>query len=621
MRYTAAPGELEWLVPDPNTGSLFIDSLSLEDLLDMIGAGEEGRAAFAIPGEPAVQCGGWQSWSAGWELAGGESLPKKVRIIPELLRQTNHPRDFLNSAGLGRPGEDSGRDWLTGHFIMYLRSGDWYLCIASKEGGPLPPVSYRVNRKIQLIIAEIFCPGKTWKGREPIAELYIFLVRGFFALKDALGAVYQQSLPFRTVDFLRSRNGGAPPPGKTALPGGYESWYNHYTDIDEGLVMEDLDALGKTDNLIKNWYLDRGRPVVFQIDDGWEKAVGEWEIDPRKFPRGLRPAAEKIEAAGYIPGLWLAPFLVTRKARLFREKPHWLLRDSRGNAVAAGFNHLWDKQYYCLDLSRRDVLDYLKALIDRVIDEWGFRYLKLDFLYTGLFPGVFAEGGSPYEHYDRAAAILTGRTANAKGLPVAYLGCGLPLGPSYRRFPLSRIGADTREEWDWKLVKFLGHVGRPGAYVSLLDTIGRSFMDGTVYINDPDVVFLRSRNCKLSENEKELIALVNFLLAGQIMFSDDPLHLTEKDKALTRRIITLYDTLAGDEYGATRIGRNIFRLESRSGNTAGIINLSNRPFRLDRTGDAELYDALSGGRFLIDHRLKTGRGMAFAPHSISLSTV
>jgi alpha-galactosidase len=620
LRYTAARNGQEWLIPGEDRGSLFIDSWAFEELLDITGAGGEDRDAFADPGELAIQYGGWQSWSAGWELGKGETPPRKVRLIPELIKQTSHPRNFLDPAGQERPRERIEKGWLPGHFITYLRAGDRYLCIASREGGGLPPVSYCISREEQFITAEIFCPGKTWKPQETMAELYIFLARGFFAFKDAIGAVYQQRAPFNTINFLRSENGRAPPKGKAALPGGYESWYNHYTDIDEGLILEDLEALGRTGNLIKSWYRDRGRPAVFQIDDGWEKAVGEWDVDLRKFPQGLGPVAKKIEAAGYIPGLWLAPFLVTRRARLFREKPHWLLRDARGGAVVAGFNHLWDKQYYCLDLSREDVQTYLKALIDRVIDEWGFRYLKLDFLYAGFFSGAFANGGSPYEHYERAAALLTGRSTGASGLPVAYLGCGLPLGPSYRRFPLSRIGADTREEWDWKLVKFLGHVGRPGAYVSLLDTIGRSFMDGTVYINDPDVVFLRSRNCRLSENEKELIALVNFLLAGQIMFSDDPLGLTEKDLALTRRIITLYDALADDEYGATRIGRDVFRLESRSGKTAGIINLSNHPFRLDQAGEAQLYAALSAGRFLTDHRLKTGKAMVFARRSISLST-
>ncbi|MDR1351642.1 MAG: alpha-galactosidase, partial [Treponema sp.] len=406
---------------------------------------------------------------------------------------------------------------------------------------------------------------------------------------------------------------------KTRLPGGYESWYNHYTDINESFILEDLEALEKGENLIKGLFLDRERPVVFQIDDGWDRAVGDWEVHGERFPHGLVPVAEKIAEAGYIPGLWFAPFIVTKGARIFRERGEWLLRDREGKPVVAGFNHLWDKQYYCLDLSRRDVSAYLKGLMDRAIDEWGFRYLKLDFLYAGLFSGAFAEGGSPWEHYERTCALLTARTENAAGLPVAYLGCGLPLGPSYRHFPLSRIGADTREAWDWKLVKCLGHVGRPGAYISLMDTIGRSFLDGTVYLNDPDVVFLRSKNCKLSENEKELIALVNFLLAGQIMFSDDPLGLGREDLDLTARILGLYGALAGDEYGAVRIDRDVFRLESRSGNTAGLINLRGRPYSLDRRRRPELYTALAEGKPLTKRLQRTGpKAMVFAPRSISL---
>jgi alpha-galactosidase len=161
-------------------------------------------------------------------------------------------------------------------------------------------------------------------------------------------------------------------------------------------------------------------------------------------------------------------------------------------------------------------------------------------------------------------------------LPVTYLGCGVPFGPSYRHFPLSRIGADTRETWDWLPAKLLGHTGGPGAYCNLMDTIGRAYLNGAVYANDPDVVFLRTKNCKLSDNEKELIALVNFMFAGQIMFSDDPGKMTPADIALTRRIIRLYDALEGDEYGAVRTARDVFRVESRSENITGIINLRKR---------------------------------------------
>ncbi|MDR3146714.1 MAG: alpha-galactosidase [Treponema sp.] len=664
----AAPG----LRPDGASGALLIDSWSFEELFDLSGMDREDRKAFEDAGTPVVQCGGWQSWSAGWELSGRETLPRKVRLIPDLLKMTNREGDTLLAPGLadplaytdsGRAGvpaaqeaawrEPPGKDWLAGHFIAYLRSGDRYLCIASKEGGTLPPVTYHINRGRRLIAAEVFCPGKSWAPREVMAELWVFSVRGYFNLKDALGALYRQEEVFRSLDFLR----GGPSSCKANLPGGYESWYNHYTDINEQLILRDLGGLGRSGNLIRLRYQDRGKPVVFQIDDGWEKAVGEWEVNTRRFPRGLAPVAAEIAQAGYIPGLWLAPFLVTRHSWIFTERPGWLLREPPeaaaavpkvkgawlreqppenrpGRPVRAGFNPNWSGPFYCLDLSRKDVLEYLRGIMDRVIDEWGFRYIKLDFLYAGFLSGAFAEGGSPYEHYERACSMLTERDKTAGGLPVAYLGCGLPLGPSYRHFPLSRIGADTQGEWLPKLTKLLDHVGLPGAYTSLMDTIGRSFMDGTVYTNDPDVVFLRSRNCKLTEDEKELVALTNFLLGGQIMFSDDPFRMEEADRALTRRIAALYDKLEDDEYGATRIARDVFRLESRSGRIAGLINLSGRPFVLDRNGGpgaqtgedrrlgAELYNALFGGEFLTDHRLKPSLpgSMVFAPHTVTIGS-
>ena len=121
------------------------------------------------------------------------------------------------------------------------------------------------------------------------------------------------------------------------------------------------------------------------------------------------------------------------------------------------------------------------------------------------------------------------------------------------------------------------------------------------------------------ETEKELICLVNFLLAGQIMFSDDPLRLGEKDLILTRRINALYETLEDDEYGAVRIAHNVFRVESRSGRTAGLISLCGRPFRLRKETDPVLFHSLSAPELLVDHRLgRSAKAIDFAPRSITL---
>lgn len=632
LRFSAGgnPGSL---VPGKKTGALVIGSWSFDELLSLIPGpvpglsgnrggllkgGAEVRASFG-KGPLFIHSGGWQSWSAGWELCPGETLPRRVLILPDLIKLTN------------RDGDRPERGGITGHFIVYIRSGESYLCLASLEGGPggfprpgekpLAPVSFRVSGKKKRLSAEIFCPGKKWRAGETMAELRVFIAGSYFDLKDTIAALYRQAGRFAGLDFLYPRKlprGGAYRQAGAAC-GGYESWYNHYTDINEALILEDLESLGKTENLLKLRYLDRGETFVFQIDDGWERAVGDWEIDGGRFPRGLKYLAEKIEKASLIPGLWLAPFIVTRRARIFREKPEWLLRDRRGRPVSAGFNHLWDGRYYCLDLSRADVLAYIRSLTDRAIDQWGFRYLKIDFLYAGMLSGLHAEGGVLHEHYERACETLTARTKNSAGLPVAYLGCGGPLGLSYSRFPLFRIGADTREEWDWKLLKFMGHIGRPGAYLNIKNTIGRSFLNGVLYLNDPDVVFLRSLNCGLTEKEKELIGLVNFLLAGQIMFSDDPARLSGEDLALSGRLSRLYDALAGEEYGALTLERDVYLLISRGEKTWGLINLRGRPYTLERKKAKKLYAALAKGKILADHRLGAKDGnFVFDSHSITV---
>jgi alpha-galactosidase len=629
--------------PDKN-GIIPLADWTLDALLEIAGADadNDARAVFSATAIMFMP-GGWQSWSPGWELAPGESNPASVRLIPQLRKLSAAPWDCTRNGNAPRKTK-SCKGEADASFLMYLRAGSLYLVVASLMEEPgRPPVCFSVSKDRRRIRAGVYAPGNVPAYKNSgaaelcVAELCVFLANGYFDLKDKLKKIYARQDSFESLSFL-----GAGTAGVDFRPGGYASWYNHYTKIDEAVILADLEGLQKTDNLIALRYLKRGQPAVFQIDDGWEKAVGEWDIDRVKFPRGLKDIAARIENAGLIPGIWIAPFLVTKQSRIFHEKPHWLLKKNK-RPVQAGWNPHWDGCYYCLDLSRDDVLDYLRSIMREAIDEWGFRYLKLDFMYAGFLSGDYtgrsagmeqAAGsrGSAADYYEQAITLLTEQTTNAAGLPLAYLGCGLPLGSSYRHFPLSRIGTDTKESWDYTAARLLRHEGRPSALLCLRDTIGRSFMNGTIYINDPDVIFLRSANCALSETEKELIALVNFLLAGQILCSDDFFALGKDDLDFAGRINALYDELSGDEYGATHIAKDVYVLESRSGMVSGIINLSDKPFVFGETPDkssvtnicstarsagnpATGAEHFSGGTWIVDHR---AGGFSFAPRSISV---
>lgn len=255
----------------------------------------------------------------------------------------------------------------------------------------------------------------------------------------------------------------------------------------------------------------------------------------------------------------------------------------------------------------------LDALFEKVVEDWGFRYIKLDFLYAGFLPGTFAAGGAAYSHFGRVMNRITSRVRNGRGEAVAWLGCGTPLEPSFRGFPLMRIGADTKETWERPEGLLAGYQGRPAAFTNLRDTIGRAVLDGAAFVNDPDVAFFREEGMGLGEPEKELIALVDALLASQIMVSDDPSRFgSEGEKAFTARIAGLWDQLAGREYGAERIRKNLFRITSRDGRVRGAVNLRSRPAR----APASLVGA--GGRAIVSRGTRNGDDFILEPRSISL---
>jgi alpha-galactosidase len=571
---------------------------AFDELYALAGAPAAARESFSDGDARTIFSNGWQSWCYAGELAAEERV-LRARIAT------------LINAYTDGPGPRESRGEVLSHFLAYVRSGDHRLVLVSR-GSPeraTPPVAFRVDRASLAIGAEVAAEGASLARGEIVAEIRVFYREGWFGMKDALRDAFRGYGHFDRLAFL-----GSGVPGGTAerlVPGGYESWYNHYTRIDDTIIARDLASIGANDNLINAYYLRRGKPTVFQIDDGWERAVGQWEPDAAKFPRGMKALAAEIEAKGMIPGIWIAPLLVTKGCSLFRERPEWVLRDGKARPVPAGLNPGWDGVFYCLDISLPEVEDYLARLFDTIVEDWGYRYLKLDFLYAGFMAGARRRPGAAYEHYDRLMRRLTSRVVDSRGRGVAYLGCGAPLEPSFRRFPLMRVGADTKEKWEDPLLKaVVRHQGRPSAYANATHTIGRSPLDGTVFVNDPDVVFCRTSRMSLTETEKELLALVDFMLASQIMFSDDAHEFGEAGEAVfTARTVGLFDRLSGGEYGAERIARDVYSVFGRDGRIRGVVNLS------DGSYAAAGFDP---AKAIVMHAARAGVELAFEPHSISI---
>lgn len=291
---------------------------------------------------------------------------------------------------------------------------------------------------------------------------------------------------------------------------GYTSWYRHYGEIDEAKLRNDLagmvgemDARGLRDHAVVS--------PLFQIDDGYCK-VGDWlRLNEEKFPHGLKPLADEISAAGFVPGLWVAPFVCEKDSRIFTECNDWLLRDGKGNLVRTGPH--WSDGY-ALDTRNVEVRSYILNVLGTMTNEWGFRLLKADFLYAAcMYPHDGLNCGELMA--DAMSLLRTGAGDDA-----LILGCGVPLASAFGVVDYCRIGCDVGLDWNDKVYMRPLHRERVSTRNSLANTYGRAPLDGRAFGNDPDVFFLRA-DVKLTPGQRDELLFADADLGSVFLTSDD----------------------------------------------------------------------------------------------------
>jgi alpha-galactosidase len=112
------------------------------------------------------------------------------------------------------------------------------------------------------------------------------------------------------------------------------------------------------------------------LDDGWQTSVGDWRLDPGKFPRGdadMIALVKAIKDAGMKPKLWIAPLAVHPGTDLLRDHADMLLLDKNGAVQDVTW---WDS--FCLCPAYPQTVERSKALVRKIMGEWGYAGLKID---------------------------------------------------------------------------------------------------------------------------------------------------------------------------------------------------------------------------------------------------
>lgn len=292
---------------------------------------------------------------------------------------------------------------------------------------------------------------------------------------------------------------------------GWCSWYHVFQDVTQEHLQTNASWLGEKRDVLP---LD-----LLQLDDGYQKEIGDWFDFKDSFPNELDGPKALIVESDLEAGVWCAPFLAGRKSLIARGNKDWILRNRAGLPVNPGF--LWNSFPYVLDVSHPEVLDHVKKIIDTYVNQYGFEYLKLDFLYAGALEGVRF---NPELTGAQALSNMLQLIRDVAGDHTKLLGCGCPIGSGIGIFDFMRINPDVAPHW---LPQFEGiqiiinkEEGLPGTRNALLTAINRSFMHNRWWVNDPDCLLVRDENSDLSANEVQTLATVITLSAGSIIASD-----------------------------------------------------------------------------------------------------
>ncbi|MEA4894315.1 MAG: glycoside hydrolase family 36 protein [Oscillospiraceae bacterium] len=430
---------------------------------------------------------GYQTWTDSSELRLGQKIPGLSPLARPLI-------GMYGDYSFYRYGKDRLQSW-SYTYIRDMKDGaiTLYGSLSEKSGYTI----FEYGRKEENLRIIKDCKGLELSGGAPYVLFDLFMIHS------------EEEAAFDGW-FAASRI----PKPRVGPCTGWTSWYNYYTAVTESDVLENLRA-----------FSSRGLPIdYFQIDDGYQEAVGDWLRVNGKFPGGMACLADEIHDAGYRAGLWLAPIICEKKSELFRRHPDWVM-------CRAGFNPGWSGIFYALDFYNPEVRAYLREVFDTVLNKWNYDMVKLDFLYAASLPKRKdkTRGQVMCEFFEFLREISGGKI---------ILGCGAPLGAAFGLFDYCRIGSDVALKWEDSFLSAIRYRERVSTFNALTSTVGRWRLNGKAFYSDPDVFILRDCGNSLTEDEKYTLYMINSVLGGLIFTSDNINEYTDSQMELLKALLS-----------------------------------------------------------------------------------
>ncbi len=613
LRYFDAGGQSRALALDAHESSSVHDGLTISAHIEQAIGGTIVRAAVANQGADAVRLTsmifeietgfapsaparffkhGYQSWSAsgGCEVSASQTHP---RDTAHFITRVNHQSETTRAPEFAEAQTSE-------LFTIVESRGAEERVLAGFIGAvtALSTLTVSTPEKIiaRAILDDITLAPDAHREIDPL----------FIATSDESEARLTARWADAAGRWMNARV-GAP------FQRGWCSWYHYFHAISEDALRANIKSL----EAMRSEF-----PIeVVQLDDGFQSALGDWDTTNAKFPSGLKKIAGEIRAAGFKAGLWTAPFLAARDSRLMSHHPDWFIMHAEsGEPVRAGHNANWtasdDKFAYALDPSNPAFVAHLRHLFKKLTRDFGFSYLKLDFLYAAAAPGRRHD-----PNLTRGETLRHGLEAIRAGAgdDAFILGCGCPIGQAVGVVDGMRIGPDVSPFWG----KTASGAGDPSTVYALDAIIARSFMHRRLWLNDPDCLMLRARKTRLTADERAALAATIVASGGMLLISDDMSLLDAEAGKLFRTLVEISTEIDSNSMNEPVLALDLMTtgdirgltIKTADGAIAMILNRGDSPARV-QTSDLNLgAGEIAALDLALDEKIEIFDTIDLPPHS------
>lgn len=114
------------------------------------------------------------------------------------------------------------------------------------------------------------------------------------------------------------------------------------------------------------------------MDDGWfgyrnddNTSLGDWTVNEKKLQGGLKYLVDEVNKIGLKFGIWFEPEMISPDSELYRAHPDWAI-------AIDGRTPCRSRNQFVLDLTRREVLEYVYNAVEKILHSANIEYVKWD---------------------------------------------------------------------------------------------------------------------------------------------------------------------------------------------------------------------------------------------------